>query len=253
LGRARGINNQSLTMTLLKKIFTDVGGPLFMRVNNFLAAITLISILSLALETVQSLESYIYVFNIIEWSTVAIFSLEYIGRIITAKHKFKYIFSFYGLVDLMAIIPTYLGLTNLTFLKAARITRILRFLRMVRLVKMMRVRPGGTKENNHKEVQNLSIKIYFVSMFASVLIFGTLIYLIEGDNPAFASIPLGMLWAMKLTLGGIAQTAYVDTIWGELVIVGVRFVGLLLFGLVVSIVGKFLKRMLLGGKEVGEK
>lgn len=119
---------------------------------------------------------------------------------------------------------------------------------MVRLVKIMRVRPSGTKEDNHKEIQSLSIKIYFATMFASVLVFGTLIYLIEAGNPAFANIPLGMLWAMKLTLGGISQTAYVDTIWGELIIVGVRFVGLLLFGLVVSIVGKFLRRLLLGSK-----
>ncbi len=231
-------------MKLLKKAFADYRSPIYMRVNNFFALITLISVLFISLETVESLQQYMKLFKIVEWVTVVLFSFEYAGRIVAEKRKFKYIFSFYGLVDLIAVIPTYFGLANFSFLKIARITRILRFLRMIRLVKMMRVK-GGKSTDGVKGVQKISIQIYLITLMFSVLVFGTLIYFIEGSNPVFANIPLGMLWALKLTLGGISQ-ATPDTVFGELISVGTRFVGLLLFGMLIHIVGKYFEKMLLG-------
>ena len=236
-------------MKLLEKAFTDYRSPLYLKVNNFFALITLISVLFIALETVESLQPYMKLFRIVEWVTVVLFSFEYVCRIITEKKKFKYIFSFYGLVDLVAILPTYFGLANFSFLKIARVTRILRFLRMIRLVKMMRIQKGGKNTDNTKGIQRISIQIYLLTLLLSVLIFGTLIYLIEGSNPVFANIPLGMLWALKLTLGGISQVSP-DTVMGEIVSVGARFVGLLLFGLLIHIVGKFFEKMLLGSNAV---
>ncbi len=232
-------------MKWLKNAFTDYRSPLYMKVNNFFALITLISVLFISLETVESLQQYMKLFKVVEWITVILFSFEYAGRIIAEKRKFKYIFSFYGLVDLVAVLPTYFGLANFSFLKIARITRILRFLRMIRLVKMMRVQKGGKSTDGVKEVQKISIQIYLITLMFSVLVFGTLIYFIEGSNPVFANIPLGMLWALKLTLGGISQVAP-DTVVGELISVGARFVGLLLFGMLIHIVGKYFEKMLLG-------
>ena len=130
-------------MKWLKNAFTDYQSPLYMKVNNFFALITLVSVFFISLETVESLQPYMGLFKVIEWITVILFSFEYAGRIIAEKRKFKYIFSFYGLVDLIAVIPTYFGLANFSFLKIARITRVLRFLRMIRLVKMMRIQKGG--------------------------------------------------------------------------------------------------------------
>ncbi|MCK5342526.1 MAG: ion transporter [Candidatus Heimdallarchaeota archaeon] len=236
-------------MKLLKRAFVEIGSPLYMRVNNFFALITLISVLFIVLETVDSMDPYLYIFKIIEWVTVILFTLEYSARLIAEKRKLKYILSFYGLVDLISVLPTYFGLANLSFLKVARITRILRFLRMVRLVKMMRVKNGKSGKDGAKEVQRLSIQIYILTLTMTVLIFGTLIYLVEGNNPAFENIPLGMLWAAKLTLGGISQVTP-ETIWGEIVSVGTRFAGLLLFGLLIHIVGKFFEKMLLGSAPI---
>ncbi len=234
-------------MSLLHKAFTDIRSPLYMRVNHFFALLTLVSVLFIALETVTALEPYLLLFLVVEWVTVAFFTLEYIGRLIAEKKKLSYVFSFYGLVDLVAILPTYFGLTNLTFLKAARVTRILRFLRMLRLAKVLRVQTesAATRKKDERAVHRLTVQIYFLTLTMAVLTFGTLIYLVEGDNPAFANIPLGMLWAIDLILGGGSQ-ALPDTYWGEVISVAIRFVGLLLFGLLIHIVGKSVQRVLFG-------
>lgn len=230
----------------LERAFVRVGVPLYMRVNNFFALITIVSVFFIVLETVESLRFLDPVFLAIEWVTVVLFTAEYIGRLIAEKRKIRYVFSFYGIVDLVSILPTYLGLANFSFLKMARITRILRFLRMVRLVKVMRMHGKGRgKKQASRDVQNLSIKIYILTLGMAVLLFGTLIYFFEGDNPVFANIPLGMLWAMKVTMGGVSQ-AMPGTVWGDIVSVLARFVGLVLFGLLIHIVGTFIEKLLLG-------
>ncbi|MEA2098418.1 MAG: ion transporter [Patescibacteria group bacterium] len=231
-----------VTLTV-RDLFYNPRSKYFFRVNNFFAFLTIISILFIVLETVTSLAVYERMFQIIEYVTVFFFSLEYLGRLFTAPSKIKYITSFFGIVDLVAIIPTFFGLTNLSFLKAARSVRIFRFLRMVRLVKMVRVKNGAS--NMRHDVDKLTLQIYLFALFSSILLFGTLIYFVEGTNPAFANIPLGMLWAAKLTLGGISQ-ALPETVLGEIIAVGARFVGLLLFGFLIHIVGKFFEKILLG-------
>ena len=80
------------------------------------------------------------------------------------KIPIKYIFSFLGVVDLLAIAPTFLGLTNLTFLKSVRMLRILRFLRMGRLAKIARI--GGKKHDlkdleDYSSIYKMNIQIYF--------------------------------------------------------------------------------------------
>lgn len=231
----------------LSKAFVDNSNYLYVKVHNFLAFVTLVSVFFIAIETVQTLQVYQKLFKAVEYIAVAIFTLEYFSHLIVEKKKLKYIFSFYGIIDLVAILPTYFGLANLSFIKIARIARILRFLRMVRLAKMLRIRKGRNSADAVKAVQRLSIQIYALTLVLSVLIFGTLIYLIEGSNPVFANIPLGMLWSLKLTLGGISQEVP-NTITGEMISIGARFVGLLLFGLLIHIVGKYLEKTLLGSK-----
>lgn len=232
-----------------RNAFVDYKSPIYMKVHNFLAFVTLVSVFFIALETVKSLQIYNNFFKAVEYIAVAIFTLEYIAHLMVEKKKLRYIFSFYGMIDLIAILPTYLGLANFSFIKIARIARILRFLRMVRLAKMLRIKKGRGKADAVKAVHRLSVQIYLLTLVLSVLIFGTLIYLIEGENPVFANIPLGMLWSLKLTLGGISQELP-STVVGEMISVGARFTGLLLFGLLIHIIGKYLEKMLLGSKAV---
>lgn len=233
------------------ELFYDVESRQFLIVNNFLAILTLISILGIILETVVSLEAYTTLFHIIEYTTVAFFTLEYVGRIIANKKDiYSYIFSFFGFIDLLAIVPSYFGLTNLTFLKSARVLRILRLLRIIRLAKIARLEKLHSKElEDYAYLYKLNVKIYFLALFSSIIIFGSVIYVVEDARGVFANIPLGMLWAAKVLMGGITQQIP-STPFGELISVLGRFTGLALFGLLISLVGTTIKKLVFGTKNM---
>jgi len=224
-------------------MFEDVHSKIFIRVNNFLALVTIISVLSITLESVKVLESYTYIFNLVEWISVFFFTLEYIGRLIVSKKKLYYAGSFFGLIDLISIVPTYFALGNLTFLKTTRILRVLRFLKIIRVSKLSGGEPG------REELGRLNFKIYAMSLIASIVIFGSLIFIAEGHRPDFANIPLGMIWAAKILLGGTPEVLS-ETIRGELVTIAGRFTGLILFGLLINVVGGAFNKLLFGSKKV---
>lgn len=236
-------------MPTRKKIFDTFYNPkaaYFVITNDILAIVTVVSIAGLVLETVVALSPYQPVFTTIEYVTVAFFTLEYITRIIAhGKNWKRYVFSFFGIIDLVAIVPSYLGFANLTFLKAARVFRILQLLRMLRLLKLSR-RVTGTDETIHnKAVNRLTLQIYFAALFSATLLFASLMYIFESDNPEFTNIPLAMLWTIKPLLGGVAQTMP-TTIAGDIIVAIVRFTGLILFGLLISIVGNTTRALLIG-------
>ncbi|XKT74341.1 MAG: ion transporter [Patescibacteria group bacterium UBA2163] len=234
--------------SFLQKVFYEPTARYFTPTNNFLAAITLLSVAGIVLETVQSLASYQPFFTAVEYFTVFFFSLEYIGRVLAHKNPLRYMISFFGIIDLLAIIPTYTGLTNLTFLKTARMVRILRFLRVLRLAKLTRAvkeNKDAPSEEEEDLLHSYKLRIYVLTLFSSVIIFASLMYITEGTREAFSSIPQAMIWSAKIILGGIPQTVPV-TIWGELITISARFTGLLLFGLLISIVGSGVQRLLFG-------
>lgn len=214
-------------------MFQDPSSKLFVRTNNFFALLTIISIVSLVLETVAGLSDYQVVFVSIEWCAVVFFSLEYIGRFVVSKPKWKYPLSFFGIIDLVSIVPTLLGLGNFTFLKSARALRIIRLLRMLRLAKMTR---SDVVSEENLGVLSLNVLIYFATLVTALLITGTAIYLTEPNTSAFASIPAGMWWSLKVFMAGIPVVEPVTQL-GEFFFVLTRFVGLLLLGLLVGVVG----------------
>ena len=228
---------------LLQKAFLKPDNKIYFAVNDVLAVVTIISIMAVVLETMSSLSAYETWFLVIEWVAVIIFSLEYIGRLVVTKPRRKYTFSFYGIIDLVAILPTLLGLGNLTFLKSARALRIIRLLRILRLAKITR----GTREKNIEDsfgVYGFNVLIYGATLLFSLIITGTLIYLVEPTTKAFADIPSGMWWSFKVFMGGMPVVTP-ETTWGDGVYVFTRFVGLLLLGLLVGVVGNIFRLLLL--------
>jgi len=223
---------------LLKRWLTDTSSHEYFIVSDVLALVTVVSIVSIVLETVPSLADYGNIFSVIEWAAVFVFSLEYIGRIIITKPTIKYIFSFYGLIDLISIAPTFLGLGNFTFLKSARAIRLIRLLRMVRLAKMKRLKSHEPDEKMSFFAINISL--FLLVMLSSVLAVGILIYLVEGSNPAFKSVPHGMLWSFKMFLLGLPIT-YPGTVGGQVVHILGRLVGLVVFGVLVGVSGNVIK------------
>lgn len=228
----------------LNKVFLETNSSASFKVNNFFAFLTLVSILSLVLETVESLSPYGKIFLIVEWVSVILFSFEYLGRLTVSSPKLKYSLSFFGIIDLVAILPTFFGLGNFTFLKSARALRIIRMLRMLRLAKLGR---GGLTQDENSSVLSLNILIYFSTLIFALLITGTAMYLVEPDLSAFSSIPSGMWWSLKVFMAGV-PVVVPETELGEVFFVLTRFIGLLLLGLLVGVVGNVFRAMLGGGK-----
>jgi voltage-gated potassium channel len=182
-------------ITLYKIIFESdtPSGKLF----DVLLIISIIaSIAVVMLDSVGSVrENYGGFLYKVEWFFTILFTIEYVLRLICIGKPAHYARSFFGVVDLMAILPTYVSLffPGSQYLIAIRILRILRVFRVLKLVKYMR--------ESQMLMQALiasrrKIAIFVFAVFTLVVIFGSLMYLVEGEENGFTSIPRGIYWAI---------------------------------------------------------
>ena len=135
---------------------------------------------------------YLY---ILEWTFTIIFTMEYALRIFCIGKPVRYIFSFFGIVDLLAILPTYISLLfpGSQFLGVVRVLRLLRVFRVLKLVKYL--------TELHHLTQALyasrrKIEVFLYGVITLVVILGTLMYVIEGEEHGFTSIPKSIYWAI---------------------------------------------------------
>lgn len=224
----------------IARIFSDPTHPKFFLVNDFFAILTILSVLVVVLETVPGLEKYDLAFFVIEWFSVTLFSIEYISRLWSTNPPRKYAFSFFGIIDLLSILPSFLGVGNLTFLKSARALRIIRLLRLVRTSSVK----AHEKEEEYNPIA-FNVLIYFAALLFALLVFGTAMYVFE-PSETFASIPAGMWWSFKVFLASIPVDQPTTAI-GDGLYVLTRFVGLMLLGLLIGVVGNVF-RILIGNK-----
>jgi len=155
-----------------------------------------LSVLVVILESVDSIaDTYGFYFRIAEWSFTILFTLEYFLRILTVQSKSRYIFSFYGLVDLLSIIPTYLSLF-IVGVQSLIVIRALRLLRIFRVLKLGRYFKEGTVLLYALRASREKIVVFVGAVITIVVIMGTTMYLIEGAEHGFGSIPAGMYWAI---------------------------------------------------------
>ncbi len=209
--------------------------------NYTLGAVTTISVLSVILETVPTLEPYYSIFVSIEYFAALVFLIEYLIRIHGSKSKSKYVFSFFGIIDFIAIVPTFLGFANLTFLKAARTARVLRTLRTLRLLKIARF---SDKKVASQSVLGINFEIYTVLLFTTLVILGTLLYTFESEQGA-RTIPEGMYWAFQVMTGD-RQHPFPETLGGTVTLILVRSTALISFGLTIGIIGSIMRKTLTG-------
>ena len=163
------------------------------------------------------------------------------------KSKTVYVFIFFGIGDLLAIIPTYLGIANLTFLKATRALRILRLLRMVRLAKLAHAKNALP---HPESIYGMNVEIYGIALLLSILLLGSALFIVEGHSIYAKDIPSGMYWAFKVLLGGMPFEQPV-TMAGTVVLILARFVSLVRLGLMLSLMGTVMRKLLIGSE--GEK
>jgi voltage-gated potassium channel Kch len=179
--------------SVIQRVFTDPTSKAF---TGWVAVINFwifVSCLALAGETVEPYATvHEQIFNYIEYAAVLFFTIDYLGNLYFSKDRLNYFFSFWGLVDLISILPTYLMLMNLTALQGSKVFRVLRVVRVLRVLKMARIALQQLEqkvENSNPILTNL--KIYFIALFSVVMISSTLMYYVEGDLYSPDAIALG--------------------------------------------------------------
>lgn len=168
----------------------------------------LASVLFVMLESVKGLPPLWYDFFVrSEWVITILFTIEYILRIITINKPRHYIFSFFGLVDLVAIFPLYLSLF-ISGSGALATLRALRLLRVFRILKITRYIKEGHRLKEALKLSKPKILVFLFAVLIVSMIAGTLMYLIEGDESGFTSIPKGIYWSIvTLTTVGFGDIA----------------------------------------------
>jgi len=156
----------------------------------------LVSVLVVFLESISELRSsYGELFYYLEWFFTILFSIEYILRIISAKKPFGYIFSFYGVIDVLAILPTYLSLV-IAGSQYFLVIRILRLLRVFRILKLTHMIRQATILRRALIASRGKIAVFLFAVLTLIVIIGAVMYVIEGPENGFSSIPFSMYWAI---------------------------------------------------------
>lgn len=170
----------------------------------------LTSVIIVMLESVKSVDQYYHTILLYaEWVITILFTIEYIARIISIKRPSKYIFSFYGIIDLLSTLPMYLTLFLPTGGGALIALRALRLLRVFRILKLARF----IGESNHfaraLKVSRAKILVFISFIIIICVILGTIMYLVEvNQNSGFTSIPRSIYWAIvTLTTVGYGDIA----------------------------------------------
>ncbi|AKG15094.2 ion transporter [Moraxella bovoculi] len=170
------------------------------RTGKFFDVVLLIAIaLSVAVVMLDSVLilrlQYGQLFFYAEWLFTILFTIEYAMRLYSAPNRKRYAFSFFGIIDLLALLPSYLSLffMGTQYLLVVRILRILRIFRVFKLRSYMQQAgflAAAFKTSQHK------IIVFFLSLLLLVTIFGSVMYVVEGPENGYTSIPLSIYWAV---------------------------------------------------------
>jgi len=216
-----------------------------------------LSVLAVVLESVATVRArYAFELHLVEWVFTLLFSAEYAARLWCVRDRRKYATSFFGVVDLLSILPTYLWLV-LPTAHYAMAVRALRLLRIFRVFKMPHHLGEANVILNALLASRRKILVFTATILVVVLVEGTLIYAIEGHhNPDFANIPQSMYWAIvTLTTVGYGDITPV-TIPGKLMASVVMLTGFSILavptGIVTAEIGAQIMRDRRDGRRCGE-
>ncbi|CAM3045696.1 ion transporter [Flavobacterium frigoris] len=161
-----------------------------------LLGLILLSVVLVMMETVAEFDlKYHSYLVLLEWIITGLFTIEYILRIITINKPWKYMSSFYGIIDLLAILPMYLSI----FFMGTSILTVVRSLRLLRLFKILN-HPQFTSQslqlNQAIKASKGKIIVFIYFVLISTIIIGSIMYLVEGKESGFTSIPASIYWTI---------------------------------------------------------
>ncbi len=209
----------------LHEIIYEADTPLGKWFDILLFFLIIVSVVLVMLESVKEIdEKYHTILLTLEWIITILFTIEYIARVISIKKPFKYIFSFYGIIDFVSTIPLYVSyiIAGSQVLLAIRAFRLLRIFRILKLVKFL---GEASQLNRALKASRAKIAVFIYAVLILCVIMGTFMYLIEDDEAGFTSIPRSIYWAVvTLTTVGYGDIAPQTTL-GQLIATIVMILG----------------------------
>lgn len=185
----------------------------------------LLSVLLVMLESVPSVNArYEATLIRLEWAFTVLFTVEYAARVYSANRRWRYLRSFYGIIDLLAILPSYLSLVVVDWHYLA-VVRALRLLRIFRVLKLSRYLGEASVLREALRASRIKIVVFVYTVLTIVMVVGSVMYLVEGPQNGYTSIPLSIYWAIvTLTTVGYGdihpKTALGQMISSLLMIIG---------------------------------
>jgi len=177
-------------------IIFETSTPAAQRFDNWLLVTILASLVVVMLDSIEHFHNqYAGLFSALEWGFTALFAIEYGLRLYSSPKPMRYAFSFFGLVDLLAVLPAILAL----MFADAQYLIIIRAIRMIRIFRVLKLRQYLTQANFLLVALRGSkqkIIVFLVSVSTLVTVYGALMYVIEGPANGFTSIPTGIYWAV---------------------------------------------------------
>lgn len=207
LNRVDPVSNSDWRMRLHEIIF-EADTKAGKRFDILLLIAIVLSVLVVMLESIVSIqEEYGDALMTIEWIFTVLFSIEYIARLMSVKKPLRYAFSFFGIIDLLSILPTYVALFYMGT-HSIRIIRILRLMRVFRVLKLIGFLKEAKILRDSMKASWPKITVFLLAVFSLVVVLGTMMYIIEDPEAGFTSIPMSIYWAIvTLTTVGYGDIA----------------------------------------------
>lgn len=226
----------------LHEVIFEAETPMGRAFDLTLLAMIVVSVVAVMLETVQGIgDIYRRAFFYTEWVLTILFTIEYVLRLLSVRRPSSYALSFYGLVDLLAILPTYMSFL-LPGTQSLLVVRVLRLLRLFRLLKLTHFVDHGVLLGEALRASRFKIGVFLGWVLGLVTILGALMYLIEGPEHGFSSIPRSIYWAIiTLTTVGYGVVTPQTTL-GQIIAAGVMILGYCIIAVPTGIVSAELAR-----------
>ena len=223
---------------LVHEVIFEADTPAGKAFDVVLLVVIVLSVIVVMLDSVAEIhQSYRLPLVVAEWTITILFSIEYVARLLCVARPWHYARSFYGIVDLLAVVPTYLsvffaGAQSLLVIRTLRLVRIFRVFKLSHYLteaRALMIALRGTRER---------ITVFLVVVLTLILIIGAVMYLIEGGRPdtQFTSIPRSVYWAVvTMTTVGYGDIAP-QTVIGQTLAAGVMILG---YAIIIVPIGVF--------------